>query len=67
MDMDHHDGLDGPAIDRLERRAILDIEPDKVNSPALRRLVQDIQRQSQDDASSASAYNRMHNRHNRGR
>lgn len=47
----------------LAKEAILEIDPDEVHSPALRRLIQDIQQETP----APSAYNRMHNRHNRGR
>ena len=67
MKTDHHDILDGLAVDVLERRAIQDINPENVQSAALKRLIQDIQQQSRETTLGASAYNRMHNRHNRGR
>ena len=50
-------------IENLAKEAILEIDSDKVHSPALRRLIQDIQ----EETPAPSAYNRMHNRHNRGR
>jgi hypothetical protein len=61
--MSDYDDLDSTAVDRLARVAIKDIDPDEVNSPALKRLIQDIQ----EETPAPSAYNRVHNRHNRGR
>ncbi|MYC83216.1 MAG: hypothetical protein F4X19_14150 [Acidobacteria bacterium] len=61
--MSDYDNLDSTAVDRLARVAIQDINPDEVKSPALQRLIHDIQ----EETPAPSAYNRMHNRHNRGR
>ena len=61
--MSDYDDLDSTAVDRLARFAIQDIDPDEVKSPALRRLIHDIQ----EETPAPCAYNRMHNRHNRGR
>lgn len=61
--MSDHDNLDSTAVDRLARVAIQDVNPDEVKSPALQRLIRDIQ----EETPAPSAYNRMHNRHNRGR
>ena len=62
-DIPTYQDLDGAAVDRLARLAIEDINPNQVKSPALKRLIQDIQ----EETPAPSAYNRMHNRHNRGR
>ena len=61
--MSDYDDLDSTAVDQLERVAIQDINPNEVKSPALKRLIQDIQ----EETPAPSAYNRLHNRHNRGR
>lgn len=50
-------------VDQLAKEAILDINPEEVKSPALKRLIQDVL----DDTPTMTGYNRMHNRHNRGR
>lgn len=55
--------LDSATVEEIARDAILDINPDEVESPALQRLIRDIQ----EETPAPSAYNRMHNRHNRGR
>ena len=61
--MSDYDDLDSSTVEQLARVAIKDIDPDEVNSPALKRLIQDIQ----EETPAPSAYNRVHNRHNRGR
>ena len=61
--MSDNDVLESTAVDRLARVAIKDINPDEVKSPALKRLIHDIQ----EETPAPCAYNRMHNRHNRGR
>jgi len=48
---------------QLAKEAIIDINTDELDSPAIRRLIQDIQ----DNTPTLVGYNRMHNRHNRGR
>ena len=57
--------LDSVAVAQLEELAIQDIDPSVVESPALKRLIQDIQEET--PTLDSRAYNRMHNRHNRGR
>ena len=57
--------LDDGTVEQLETMAIQDIDPEEVASPALKRLIQDIQAAT--PTPNATAYNRMHNRHNRGR
>ena len=57
--------LDSEVVARLEQLAVLDVDPNEVASPALKRLIQDIQEET--PIPSVTAYNRMHNRHNRGR
>ena len=61
--MPDYNDLDSTAVERLAQMAIKDINPDKVKSPVLKRLIQDIQ----EETPPPNAYNRMHNRHNRGR
>ena len=61
--MSDYDNLDSSTVEQLARVAIKDIGPDEVKSPALKRLIQDIQ----EETPAPSAYNRVHNRHNRGR
>ena len=61
--MSDYDNLNSTAVEQLARVAIEDINPSEVKSPALKRLIQDIQEETPEP----SAYNRMHNRHNRGR
>ena len=65
MPRDHGNAFE--EIEILAGRAIQDIEPDQIDSPALRRLIQDIRGEADDASANTSAYNRMHNRHNRGR
>lgn len=59
--------LDREVVDELARRAIQVVDPDMIRSPALQRLMQDIRGETDDTGRVSSAYNRMHNRHNRGR
>ena len=65
--MSQHDELDNAAVDLIARQAIQDINPDMIESPALKRLIGDIQDDVTGVASAPEAYNRVHNRHNRGR
>ena len=67
MPKDHANGLDCESVDELAQRAIQDINPDNVDSSVLRRLLQDIRGEEEGIGQAISAYNRMHNRHNRGR
>ncbi len=52
-------------------RAVKDVKPGELaKSPALQRLVEDVQglsREPADPADGPVGYNRIHNRHNRGR
>jgi hypothetical protein len=50
----------------IARDAIEDIRPEDINSPAVRRLIEDLQEKSVNPVS-PQLYNRTHNRHNRGR
>lgn len=52
-------------VERIAERSIQDIKPEDVTSPALRRLIEDIQ--SEEELAPTTGYNRMHTRHNRGR
>lgn len=56
----------------LLQSAVRDINPDDVTSPAMRRLLEDVQctesdedRAEVDDGQSMTLYNRFHSRHNR--
>lgn len=51
------------SFEQLAKEAILDIDANELQSPALKRLIQDIR----EETPAPRAYNRMHNRHNRGR
>jgi len=51
---------------RTEIPAVVDIDPDQVGSPALRRIVEEVQNDAELVAV-AGHYDRTHNRHNRGR
>ena len=55
--------VESESFDRLAKYAIQDINADDLQSPALKRLIEDIR----SDTPALSVYNRMHNRHNRGR
>jgi hypothetical protein len=52
--------------DLIARDAIEDISPENIDSPAIRRLIEDLQEKSVNPVS-PQLYNRTHNRHNRGR
>ena len=54
------------SVDLIAREVIEDISPEDINSPAIRRLIEDLQ-EKQDNPVSPQLYNRTHNRHNRGR
>ncbi len=54
-------------IENLARQAIQDIDLDEIDSPVVQRLLQDIRGGSEDVGQTRGVYNRMHNRHNRGR
>ena len=56
---DRHDEI---PLDADSRQAILDAE--KVSSAVLRRLIEEVRIEKLEPA---TAYNRTHNRHNRGR
>lgn len=43
---------------------LLEIDTSKISSPVLARLIEEVRNE---DTSTVSAYNRTHNRHNRGR
>ncbi|NKC13731.1 MAG: hypothetical protein GKR94_16550 [Gammaproteobacteria bacterium] len=61
------DDFDRESVDDIARRAIHEIDPEQVPSPALRRLIQDLRQAPDDDLAATTGYNRVHNRHNRGR
>ena len=42
----------------------LEIDTSKISSPVLARLIEEVRNE---ESSTARAYNRVHNRHNRGR
>lgn len=65
--MSGNDDLDSVTVDLISCEAIQDIDPGAIKSPALRRLIEDIREQTDSDTSPPQAYNRVHNRHNRGR
>ena len=65
--MSQFDDLDSAAVDSIVRSAIQDVDPDGIKSPALKRLIDDIRDESNGSVSPSQAYNRVHNRHNRGR
>jgi len=52
-----------PAVERDEHRA-LEVDLTKVDSPTMRRLIEEVRN---DQAADISAYSRWHNRHNRSR
>lgn len=56
--------LDQALVDSLAKRAIIEVDPAAVKSPALRRLIEEVRH---GEESPATGYNRIHNRHNRGR
>ena len=43
---------------------LLEVDPDKISSPVLARLIEEVR---MEESSTTRAYNRTHNRHNRGR
>jgi hypothetical protein len=47
--------------------AVVDIDPDQVASPALRRLLEEVQNADTGCNGEPYAYDRVHNTHNRGR
>ncbi len=52
----------------LELRALVaDITPEEVASPALRRLLEEVRDDSAGCSERTYAYDRTHNKHNRGR
>lgn len=63
--MSRHNEIDHATVDRIARQAIEDVNPDDIDSPALRRLLKDVRDGS--DQEMHQVYNRIHNRHNRGR
>lgn len=65
--MAHYDDLDSAAVDIIARQSIQDIDLSDIKSPALRRLIEDIRVSTDATVPSPQAYNRVHNRHNRGR
>jgi hypothetical protein len=65
--MPHHEELDQATVDRIARQAIEDVSPDDIESPALRRLIEDVRDASDTQPATPQLYNRMYNRHNRGR
>lgn len=64
--MSTYKDMNRETVDLSARDAIEDIRPEDINSPAIRRLIEDIQEKS-DNPVSPQLYNRTHNRHNRGR
>ena len=66
-EMPHDHEYTRDEIEALAQRAIQDIDPSEIGSPALKRLIQDVRGEPEGAAAMPSAYNRMHNRHNRGR
>ncbi len=65
--MSTYEEIDRATVDRIARQAIEDVSPEDIDSPALRRLIEDVQDQSTQATAPLQLYNRMHNRHNRGR
>jgi hypothetical protein len=65
--MSGYEEIDIETVERIARLAIEDVSPQDVDSPALKRLLEDIQDQGSGRPVSPQLYNRMHNRHNRGR
>ena len=45
--------------------AIMDIDPDQVDSPALRRLLEEVCNEDTGRNGQTYAYDRVHNKHNR--
>lgn len=61
--MSEQKARESDSFECFAKEAIVDINTDELQSPALKRLIQDIR----EETPAPSAYNRMHNRHNRGR
>ncbi len=49
----------------VETLAVVDIDPDQVSSPALRRLLEEVRNEETGCAEQPYAYDRVHNKHNR--
>jgi hypothetical protein len=49
---------------RSQHSELLEVEAGSISSPTLARLIDEVRNE---EATSAHAYNRMHNRHNRSR
>ena len=67
FDMPQDRGSDHENIEVLAQQAIQDIDLDEIDSPVMQRLLQDIRGDSGEVGPTRGVYNRMHNRHNRGR
>jgi hypothetical protein len=52
---------------RTEIPAVVDIDPDQVASPALKRLLEEVRNEETGCNGEPYAYDRTHNTHNRGR
>lgn len=65
--MSRRNEIDHATVDRIVRQAIEDVKPDDIESPALRRLLEDVRDGSGPKLEMPQLYNRQHNRHNRGR
>jgi hypothetical protein len=50
---------------RSEIPAVIDIDPDQVASPALKRLLEEVQNEDMGCSGEPYAYDRAHNKHNR--
>lgn len=64
--MSLHEEIDHATVERIVRQAIEDVRPEDIESPALKRLLEDIQ-ESDSKPATPQLYNRMYNRHNRSR
>lgn len=52
------------AEESSDRTDLLEVDTSKLSSPALARLIEEVRNE---DTSPTRAYDRVHNRHNRGR
>jgi hypothetical protein len=52
---------------RSEISAVIDIDPEQIASPALKRLLEEVRNEDMGCNGEPYAYDRVHNTHNRGR
>lgn len=64
--MSTHREMKLESVDLIAREVIEDIDPEDINSPAIRKLIEDLQEKPYNPVS-PQLYNRIYNRHNRGR